>query len=163
MTYSADFEKALQFRPPNIKQLFPNSKALIVSGKVIDRAMRAKGKAMAMACNGRNYFVVRGALRGRPARPRRPHHRDRQVGRRAEGVLRRQLLEHGAHRRCPVQRDGHHRARSRSTRTITASRATRTSPPRRSRYRRCSRPGSPQSPSTLRICPTIRTCSPTSS
>ena len=63
MTYSADFEKALQFRPPNIKQLFPNSKALIVSGKVIDRAMRAKGKAIAMACNGRNYFVVRGALK----------------------------------------------------------------------------------------------------
>jgi fructose-bisphosphate aldolase class II len=62
MIYSADFEKALQFRPPNIRELFPNSKALIVSGKVIDRAMLAKGKAIAMACNGRNYFVVRGAL-----------------------------------------------------------------------------------------------------
>jgi fructose-bisphosphate aldolase class II len=62
MIYSADFEKALQFRPTNIRGLFPNSKALIVSGKVIDRAMLAKGKAIAMACNGRNYFVVRGAL-----------------------------------------------------------------------------------------------------
>jgi fructose-bisphosphate aldolase class II len=34
-----------------------------VSGKAIDRAMRAKGKAIAMAANGRNVFVVRGALR----------------------------------------------------------------------------------------------------
>jgi fructose-bisphosphate aldolase class II len=64
MTYSADFEKALQVgRPPNIQALFPNSKALIVSGKVIDRAMVAKGKAIAMAANGRNYFVIRGALK----------------------------------------------------------------------------------------------------
>src|SRR5208282_2677488 len=63
MTYSTDFEKALTFRPPNIRQLFPNSKALIVSGKVVDRAMLAKGKAIAMAANGRNYFVIRGALR----------------------------------------------------------------------------------------------------
>jgi len=63
-SYSADFEKALQVgRPPNIRQLFPNSKALIVSGKVIDRAISAKGKAIAMAANGRNYFVVRGALK----------------------------------------------------------------------------------------------------
>jgi fructose-bisphosphate aldolase class II len=63
MSYSADFEKALQFRPPNIRELFPNSKALLVSGKVIDRAMLAKGHAIAMACNGRNYFVIRGALK----------------------------------------------------------------------------------------------------
>lgn len=63
MTYSADFEKALALRPPNIKKLFPNSKALVVSGKVIDRAMMAKGKAIAMAANGRNYFVIRGALK----------------------------------------------------------------------------------------------------
>ena len=58
-----DFEKALEIgRPPNIKTLFPNSKALIVSGKVIDRALRAKGKAMTIAANGRNQAVVRGAL-----------------------------------------------------------------------------------------------------
>ncbi len=63
MSYPADFEKALQFRPPNILKLFPNSKALLVSGKVIDRAMLAKGHAIAMACNGRNYFVIRGALK----------------------------------------------------------------------------------------------------
>jgi len=63
MSYSADFEKALQVgRPPNIARLFPNSKALIVSGKVVDRAMIAKGKSIAMAANGRNYFVVRGVL-----------------------------------------------------------------------------------------------------
>ncbi|MCG2757280.1 MAG: class II fructose-bisphosphate aldolase [Desulfobacteraceae bacterium] len=61
---SIDFEKALKIgRPPNIVKLFPNSKALIVSGKFIDRAMIAKGKAIAMAANGRNYFVIRGALK----------------------------------------------------------------------------------------------------
>jgi fructose-bisphosphate aldolase class II len=60
---SADFVKALEVgRPPNIKKLFPNSKALIVSGKVIDRATIAKGKAIVMAANGRNLFVIRGAL-----------------------------------------------------------------------------------------------------
>ena len=57
------FEKALEIgRPPNITKLFPNSKALIVSGKVIDRAMIAKGSAMTIAANGRNYFVIRGTL-----------------------------------------------------------------------------------------------------
>lgn len=57
------FEKALETgRPPNIVKLFPNSRALIVSGKVIDRAMIAKGKAMTIAANGRNHFVIRGTL-----------------------------------------------------------------------------------------------------
>jgi fructose-bisphosphate aldolase class II len=61
--YSADFEKALQVgRPPNVVKLFPNSKALLVSGKVIDRAMLAKGKAMTIAANGRSYLVIRGIL-----------------------------------------------------------------------------------------------------
>jgi fructose/tagatose bisphosphate aldolase len=61
---SADFEKALEIgRPPNVVKRFPNSRALIVSGKVIDRAMLAKGKAMTIAANGRNHFVIRGALR----------------------------------------------------------------------------------------------------
>ena len=64
MAYAEDFEKAVQVgRPPNIEALFPNSRALLVSGKVIDRAMRAKGKAIAMAANGRNSFAIRGALR----------------------------------------------------------------------------------------------------
>jgi len=59
----ADFKKALEIgRPPTIKRLFPNSKALIVSGKAIDRAMIARGKAIAMAANGRSQFVIRGAL-----------------------------------------------------------------------------------------------------
>jgi len=59
-----DFDKALEIgRPPNIVKLFPNSKALIVSGKVIDRAMAAKKNAMTIAANGRNNFVIRGALR----------------------------------------------------------------------------------------------------
>jgi len=64
LNYSPDFLKALEIgRPPNIVKLFPNSKALIVSGKVIDRAMIAKGNAMTMAANGRNSFVIRGALK----------------------------------------------------------------------------------------------------
>jgi len=58
-----DFQKALEVgRPPNVKKLFPHSKALLVSGKAIDRAMIAKGKAIALAANGRNQFVIRGAL-----------------------------------------------------------------------------------------------------
>ena len=58
-----DFDKALQVgRPPNIRHLFPHSKALIVSGKFIDRAMLAKGRTIAMAANGRSQFVIRGAL-----------------------------------------------------------------------------------------------------
>jgi fructose-bisphosphate aldolase class II len=62
--YSSDFMKALDVgRPPNVAALFPHSRALIVSGKVIDRAMLAKGKAMTIAANGRNRFVIRGALR----------------------------------------------------------------------------------------------------
>ncbi len=61
---STDFERALKKgRPPNVIKLFPNSKALIVSGKFIDKAMLAKGKAMTMAANGRSSFVIRGALK----------------------------------------------------------------------------------------------------
>ena len=60
----ADFAKALQTgRPPNVVKCFPNSRALIVSGKFIDRAMLAKGGAIAIAANGRNSFVIRGALK----------------------------------------------------------------------------------------------------
>ena len=60
---SNDFRKAVEIgRPPNVVKLFPHSQALIVSGKVIDRAMLAKGKAMTIAANGRNYFIIRGAL-----------------------------------------------------------------------------------------------------
>ena len=63
MTYIADFEKAVVIgRPPNITTLFPNSRALLVSGKVIDRAMLAKGNAMTIAANGRNHLIIRGAL-----------------------------------------------------------------------------------------------------
>ena len=61
---AANFKKALQIgRPPNVVRCFPNSKALIVSGKFIDRAMLTKGGAIAMAANGRNSFVIRGALK----------------------------------------------------------------------------------------------------
>ncbi|MFH2218045.1 MAG: class II fructose-bisphosphate aldolase [Pseudomonadota bacterium] len=63
VTASKDFEKALKVgRPPNVVKIFPNSRALIVSGKFIDRAMLAKGNAMTMAANGRSIFVIRGAL-----------------------------------------------------------------------------------------------------
>ena len=61
--YPKHFEKALDVgRPPNIQSLFPNSKALIVSGKFIDRAMLKKGGCMTIAANGRNSFVIKGAL-----------------------------------------------------------------------------------------------------
>ena len=61
--YSSDFVNALDLgRPPTIKKLFPNSKALLVSGKYIDRAMLIKGNCMTIAANGRNSFVIRGAL-----------------------------------------------------------------------------------------------------
>lgn len=60
---ASDFATALEVgRPPNVTRLFPNSKALLVSGKVIDRAMNAKGHALALAANGRNHFVIRGVL-----------------------------------------------------------------------------------------------------
>ncbi len=60
---SKAFEKALEIgRPPNIKKLFPNSRALIVSGKVIDRALMAKGRAMTIAANGRSLPVIVGTL-----------------------------------------------------------------------------------------------------
>ena len=63
MSHDKDFIKALEVgRPPNVAKLFPNSKALIVSGKVIDRAMIAKGNAISIAANVRNSFVIRGAL-----------------------------------------------------------------------------------------------------
>ncbi len=58
------FDKALAVgRPPNVKALFPNSKALLVSGKYIDQAMLKKGQCMTVAANGRSSFVIRGALR----------------------------------------------------------------------------------------------------
>jgi fructose/tagatose bisphosphate aldolase len=58
------FNRALEVgRPPNVRKLFPNSKALIVSGKVVDRAMRAKGQAMTIAANARNKLVINGVLR----------------------------------------------------------------------------------------------------
>jgi len=61
--YSANFNRALEIgRPPNVVKLFPNSKAMLVSGKVIDRALLAKGKAMTIAANGRNNMIIRGVL-----------------------------------------------------------------------------------------------------
>ncbi|HDL98378.1 MAG TPA: ketose-bisphosphate aldolase [Desulfobacteraceae bacterium] len=63
MSYQSDFDKVLEIgRPPNIRRLFPHSRALLVSGKVIDRALTAKGGAMTMAANGRSHIIIRGAL-----------------------------------------------------------------------------------------------------
>ncbi len=63
MAAKTDFEKLIEIgRPPNIVKRFPHSRALIVSGKVIDQALAAKGKAMTIAANGRNSFIIRGAL-----------------------------------------------------------------------------------------------------
>ena len=61
--YTEEFQTILDYgRPPNVKKCFPNSKALLVSGKYIDQAMLAKGKAMTIAANGRSSFVIKGAL-----------------------------------------------------------------------------------------------------
>ncbi len=63
MTIQDAFRKVLEIgRPPNVRKLFPHSQGLLVSGKVIDRALTAKGKAMTIAANGRSNFVIRGAL-----------------------------------------------------------------------------------------------------
>jgi len=63
-TSSSELVKALSVgRPPNIQKRFPNSKALLVSGKFIDLGMIKKKNAICMAANGRNAFVIRGALK----------------------------------------------------------------------------------------------------
>jgi fructose/tagatose bisphosphate aldolase len=63
-TSSKAFQTALQVgRPPNIQRLFPNSKALLVSGKFIDAAMMAKGEAISIAANGRSHLIIRGVLK----------------------------------------------------------------------------------------------------
>jgi len=60
---SKDFDNALKIgRPPNVVKLFPNSKALIVSGKFIDIAMITKGKAMTIAANARSGLILPGVL-----------------------------------------------------------------------------------------------------
>jgi fructose-bisphosphate aldolase, class II len=62
--HSEEFGHLLDIgRPPNIVNLFPHSRALIVSGKIIDRALKTKQRAMTIAANGRNNLIIRGALR----------------------------------------------------------------------------------------------------
>lgn len=62
--YSQDFNEAIRVgRPPNVQKIFPNSKALLISGKYIDQAMLKKGASIAIAANGRNRFVIRGVLK----------------------------------------------------------------------------------------------------
>ncbi len=101
---SGDFAKALEIgRPPNIKRLFPNSKALIVSGKVIDRAMIAKGKAIAIAGQWPKSVCHPGCPSGSPAGKLSPHYRDRQIRRRHKGILCGQPLEYGHAGRCHLQ------------------------------------------------------------
>lgn len=59
----SDFDRALKIgRPPTVEKLFPNSRALLVSGRYIDRAMKKKGGAMTIAANGRSHLVIRGVL-----------------------------------------------------------------------------------------------------
>jgi fructose-bisphosphate aldolase class II len=63
MGTQAEYAKLIDIgRPPNISKRFPHSQALLVSGKVIDRALTEKGGAMTIAANGRNSFIIRGAL-----------------------------------------------------------------------------------------------------
>ncbi len=61
--YSEEFLRAVELgRPPSVKRLFPNSRALLVSGRFIDRAMLEKGGAMTIAANARNHIIIRGVL-----------------------------------------------------------------------------------------------------
>lgn len=61
--YTKDFENAVRIgRPPNITSLFPNSHALLVSGKYIDNAMIKKGRCMTIAANARSHMIIRGVL-----------------------------------------------------------------------------------------------------
>ncbi len=63
MAARGEFDRLIEIgRPPNIVKRFPHSRALIVSGKVVDQALVAKGGAMTIAANGRNTLVIRGAL-----------------------------------------------------------------------------------------------------
>lgn len=63
MAVDNDYSRLLEIgRPPNIARLFPNSKALLVSGRVVDQALAKKGAAMTIAANGRSSQVIRGAL-----------------------------------------------------------------------------------------------------
>ena len=129
MAYSADFEKALQVgRPPNIQALFPNSKALIVSGKVIDRAMLGQGQGHR---HGRQRPELlrhpRGAA-GRPAGQRRrsssrspsPKGGRRPTAPSTTGTWRASSMPSATSWASP--------SRSPSTPTTTASRTTRTWP-----------------------------------
>ena len=60
---STDFKTACSVgRPPNIVALFPNSNAMIISGKFIDQAILKKGNAIAMSATARNYYVILWAL-----------------------------------------------------------------------------------------------------
>ncbi len=63
MSSSVEYEKVLAVgRPPSVVRLFPHSRALLVSGKVVDQALLHKSKAMTIAANGRSHLVIRGAL-----------------------------------------------------------------------------------------------------
>ena len=104
-----DFNKALEIgRPPNVVKLFPNSRALLVSGKVIDRAMIAKGKAMTIAANGRNHFVIRGTLQ---AAQRANAAMIIEIAKSEGGsvLLCRDVVEPGKRNRCALQRARNHR------------------------------------------------------
>jgi fructose/tagatose bisphosphate aldolase len=58
-----DFKTAVDVgRPPNIVKLFPNSQALLVSGKYMDLALSAKGRAMTIAANCRSHLIIKGVL-----------------------------------------------------------------------------------------------------
>ena len=54
MAYAEDFEKALQVLSTQHRVPVPELQGPHRQAETIDRAMRAKGKAIAMAANGRN-------------------------------------------------------------------------------------------------------------
>ncbi len=64
MSAGNDFRKLIEMRrPPNMRQDFPPSQALLVRGKVIGRAMIAKIKVMIIAANKRSFLVIGEALK----------------------------------------------------------------------------------------------------
>ena len=124
------FKKALAVgRPPNVVKLFPNSNALLVSGKYIDRAMLARGQGHRHRRQRPQCIRHPRRVESRPAGQRRHHHRNCQIRGRRGGLLRGQLLEHGPHRGRLSATSWASRCRWPSTPTTTASRAPRTSRP----------------------------------
>ena len=152
---NSDFNRALEIgRPPSVKKLFPNSKALIVSGKVIDQAMRKKGGAMTIAANGRNLPSIAGTLL---------------AAQRASAAVIIEIAKSESNYCMTNMWNLARRVDQMMNQfgitvpvavhaTITASRTRRILNRPRARFPACLRPASPPLPSTPAICRMMKTC-----